>query len=469
MNKPTDLTKTVEETLEELGVKSSDNLLLALSGGTDSMALLHVLLKLQGQRRGKLDAAHLDHSVRGHESLDDSLHLRSMCSELGIGIVTDRLDGADVQSLSRRHRSLEAALRILRYRFLEKAADRLKSDWILTAHQTDDQAETVLFRVARRMDWRSMNGIPSREGRIIRPLLGIRRKTLSNYCAMLGVRPLEDSSNRDLSFSRNHIRHVVIPAMEEAWHSDIHHQLIRVSNAASALARWEGKALNRYVSEMDFDPPNGILRSELDRVPSLLRERAALAILEKTMIPHPKGSVLRETSRLLAKGNHGRVRLSDDLELIVGMDKIVLVERTKQYHPPSVPERELNVPGKIDIPELGLTLQATESSYNGKAGFPEGDEALVCKSALKLPLRVRTGFPGDRFWPLGMESPKTLRRFLMDKKVPRYDRDSIVIVLDSEGKIIWVAGLEISQTVRLAKGEPSKALHLKIDGIRSSI
>lgn len=468
MSLKTDLTKTVETTLEKLGVASSDNLLLALSGGTDSMALLHALLELQDHRRGKLDAAHLDHAVRGQESLDDSLYLRSMCSDLGIDMVSDRLEGDEVQSLSRGHRSLEAALRVLRYQFLEKAADRLESDWILTAHQADDQAETVLFRAARRMDWRSMSAIPSREGRIIRPLLGIRRKTLSSYCDMLKLRPLEDRSNRDLSFSRNHIRHVVIPGMEEAFHSDIHHQLIRVSNAASAMARWEAVALNRYAGEMDFDPRNGIPRSELDRVPSLLRERAALMILENTMIPHPKGSVLRETSRLLAKGNSGRVRLSDEVELIVGMDAIVLEERMKRYHPPSIPERVWNVPGKIDIPELGLTLSANENCYNGNSGFPEGDEVLVRKKALKLPLRVRTRLPGDRFWPLGMKGPKNLRRFLMDRKVPRYDRDSIVLVLDSEGRIIWVAGLEISQTVRLASGVPSKALHLKIEGIKAS-
>ncbi|TNF46371.1 hypothetical protein EP232_04585, partial [bacterium] len=328
--------------------------------------------------------------------------------------------------------------------------------------------ETVLFRAARRMNWRSMSGIPAKESRIIRPLLDIRRKSLSNYCAIKGVRPLEDASNRDLSFSRNYIRHIVIPAMEEACHSDINDRLIRISDAALALKQWEEETLDGIVGEMDLDPRIGILRAELDEVPSLLKERAALTILEKTMISHPKESVLLETSRLLANGNSGRVRLSDDLELVVSMDRVMLEERMKRYSPPSVPEREWNVPGKIDIPELCLTLSATESSYNGKAVFPKGNEALVCKSALKLPLKVRTGLPGDRFWPLGMESPKNLRRFLMDRKISRYERGSIILVLDSEGKIIWVAGVEISQSVRLATGEPSRVLHLKKESMKTS-
>ena len=391
-----------------------------------------------------------------------------MCSDLGIGLVADRLDENEIKLLTRRHRSLEAALRELRYRFLKKTADSEGSDWVLTAHQADDQAETVLFRAARRMDWRSMSGIPAFEGRIIRPLLGVRRSTLSNYCVTLGVKPLEDRSNQDLSFSRNRIRHVVIPALEEFFSSEMHGQSIRLSNAALALAKWEQEALNHYMGKGGVDPHHGVLRSDLDRVPTLLKEGAALNLLEKILIHHPKASVLRETTRLLGGGNSGRVRLSDEQELVVGRDRVILSERMKRARPRSIPERRLDVPGKVDIPELGMSLTAIERMHDGRNGFPEGREALLRKSALKLPLMVRTWLPGDRFWPLGMKGPKSLSRFLRDRRIHRYDRDTIVLVLDREGKILWVAGLEISQSVRLAAEESSKAIHLKMEKTRTA-
>jgi len=463
MDNPTDLTKTVEETLENLGVKPGDNLLLALSGGTDSMALLHILFELQGRRGGELAVAHLDHAVRGDESSDDSAYLRSLCSDLGLDLVTDRLDVSEVKSLSRRHRSLEAALRILRYRFLEKAADSKGSTWILTAHQADDQAETVLFRAARHMDWRSLSGIPSKEGRVIRPLLGIRRSVLSDYCAMRKIRTLVDKSNSDLSFSRNRIRHVTLPGMEESFSSEVHDHLIRVSRAALALKKWEEDGLIHYVGEADLDPRRGIIRNDFNRIPSPLKERAALFILEKILIHQPKGSVLREITRLLNSGINGRLRLSDGMELVVESDRIFLEQREKRRSTRSVPEREWVVPGRIEIPELGVILSACESVYDGHSGFPEGNEVLIRTIDLKMPLRVRNRVPGDRFWPLGMKGPKNLNRFLMDRKVPRYDRDDIVLVLDSGGRIIWVAGFEVSQEVRVPLEGSSEAMILKLE------
>ena len=184
-------------------------LLAAVSGGADSMCLLALLLD------AGLDvtAAHFEHGIRGEESLRDLHFVENYCRTRGVPCLTGRGDApacAEENGLG-----LEEAARMLRYAFLERCADEIGADWILTAHNLEDNAETVLFHLARGSGTAGLRGIPVRRGRILRPLLGVSRAQIEAYLLETGTPHVEDGSNREDQYARNLIRHRVMPALRD--------------------------------------------------------------------------------------------------------------------------------------------------------------------------------------------------------------------------------------------------------------
>lgn len=187
--------------------------LCAVSGGADSMCLLHWLYELRQERRFQLAAAHFEHGIRGGESLRDAAFTAEQCGKLGLAF---HLGRGDVPAFAAQQRiGLEEAARILRYRFLEETADRLGCDRIATAHSQNDNAETMLMNLCRGAGTRGLAGIPPVRGRLIRPLLLTDRKTIEAFLEERGIPHVEDSSNRDDRNTRNRVRHQLMPLLEE--------------------------------------------------------------------------------------------------------------------------------------------------------------------------------------------------------------------------------------------------------------
>lgn len=187
--------------------------LCAVSGGADSMCLLHWLYELRQERRFQLAAAHFEHGIRGGESLRDAAFAAEQCGKLGLAF---HLGRGDVPAFAAQQRiGLEEAARILRYRFLEETADRLGCDRIATAHSQNDNAETMLMNLCRGAGTRGLAGIPPVRGRLIRPLLLTDRKTIEAFLEERGIPHVEDSSNRDDRNTRNRVRHQLMPLLEE--------------------------------------------------------------------------------------------------------------------------------------------------------------------------------------------------------------------------------------------------------------
>ena len=187
--------------------------LCAVSGGADSMCLLHWLYELQQGRGFQLAAAHYEHGIRGAESLRDAEFTAEQCRKLKVPF---RFGSGDVPAFAAEQKiGLEEAARILRYRFLEETADRLGCDRIATAHNQNDNAETMLMNLCRGAGTRGLTGIPPVRGRLIRPLLMTDRKTIEAFLRERGIPHVEDSSNRDDRNTRNRIRHQLMPLLEE--------------------------------------------------------------------------------------------------------------------------------------------------------------------------------------------------------------------------------------------------------------
>ncbi len=467
MNSVSDIRAKVERDLTSSGVRDGDHLLLALSGGIDSLALLDILLSIAPGSGLKVSVAHLDHSVRGEQSENDARAVESICADRSIQVILGKLGRSEVQTRKGKLNSLEAALRELRYEFLNDEAAKIGADWILTAHHRDDQAETVLFRVLRRMNWRSLTGMKAAYGNVLRPLLNVTRIGLESYCLALGLEHLEDETNLDLSFSRNRLRHRVIPQLEKSFHPSIKSMLLKVSDYCVRLENWEKNTLDNITSGgipslLDYDFEIGQYAS----TPEPFREGLALKLLGSVLEVQPKASLLSETMKMLGGNAEGTVRLPGGAALEFEGGQVKYTGSGPERHTKQrirVIEQKLKIPGSLEIPDLGQKIHADLESYDGSLRFPTGNDALVDAEKISLPLVVRNRKPMDTFQPLGMKGKKKLKDFLIDRKVPRRSRDLLPLVFDADGVLVWIAGVEISEAVRLEKGVRSKAIRLKLE------
>ena len=472
MESVSDIRAGAVQELTSSGVRRGEHLLLALSGGVDSLALLDILLSIAPGAGLKIQAAHLDHSVRGEQSEKDALEVESLCAKRNIPIVMGKLQRSEVRIRKGELNSLEAALRELRYEFLYDAAGKTGADWIVTAHHSDDQAETVLFRALRRMNWRSFTGMKAVKGSVLRPLLNATRIDLESYCCARGLKHLEDETNLDLSFSRNRLRHQVILELEKSFHPSIKSMLLKVSDHCVRLENWERNTIDNITPEdvpSLHDPGFGV--AQYISIPAPLREGLALKLLESVLDVRPKASLLSQTMKMLSGRAEGTVRLPGGAVLEFEDGQVKYMGSGPERHSGQrirVAEKTLDIPGSLVVSELGRKIHTDFESYDGQESFPGGDDALLNAEKMRLPLVVRNRRPKDTFQPLGMKREKKLKEFLIDRKVSRRSRDMLPLVFDADRVLVWVAGVEISEAVRLEKGVRARAIRLRVEKIQDA-
>ncbi len=445
----------IRENLEALGAVPGDSYLVALSGGADSTALLLAMLTGNGPV-GKLSAAHVDHGARPGSDRDLD-RVRRLCRDLRVPLIYGRLDPGELEAGRRRYGSLEAGMRKLRYAFLQEAALKEGFQWILTGHTGDDQAETVLFRAVRGMNWRSLAGIPGKRDRILRPLLDATHRETRDFCRQQGIQFLEDPSNRDESYARNRIRNTVLPLLRQKLHGELQGLLLRLGHAAGRLRDQEARLLGSLTREGKGGQPGVLDRALILRLPEVLQERKILDDLFGNMPGYPSRSLLKDVVRFVRRGGNGTLSLPGGAVLCQSYGRLRLLKGETVPKEP-LPERPvmLAVPGTVYFRETGVRLTVRRCRGEEPDAVAGGNIALFCAQSLKEPLWVRRRLPGDRFRPIGMAGHRKVKELLVDRKVPREIRDTVPIVLDSEGDILWVAGVEVSGKAALrgrSKGE----------------
>jgi len=454
--------------LEHAMARTGDRVVVALSGGPDSVALTHLLRELEAQ--GDLvvaGLAHFHHQLRGADADEDEAFCRGMSAALGVPIEVGR---ADVGRIARDSgRSVEDAARELRYRFLAEAADRLEAEAIATGHTLDDQAETFLLRLVRGSASRGLAGILPRAGRIVRPLLEIRRADLRQYARERGLGWREDATNDDVSIPRNRVRHELIPYLERGFNP----QIVDVLAREAGLARWDDDRLNAEAIDLastivlttktgNIEIDAGALRS-LDlalssRVAHHALSRAAggrfvgtdqvVRILE--LAAEPVGAAADLPGQRAIRQSTGIV-LGPPLRRIRGAK----AGSANSFRFP------LSIPGEVTLDNQEWTVSADRlESLDRSGGFgpARGVEVVIAADPAALPLAVRFRQRGDRFRPLGMNRGKKLQDFLVDRKIPREIRDSLPLVVDRDDRIVWVVGESVSEDFRVT--EPARGVIL---------
>jgi tRNA(Ile)-lysidine synthase len=409
--------------------------LVALSGGLDSVCLLHLLRFAPHPPR--VAAAHFDHRMRP-DSGSDAAWVRGLCRAWSVPLSAGAAD--------RPPRS-ETGARTLRYDFLERAAAEHRAEFIVTAHHADDQAETVLFRLARGTGLPGLAGIPARRGRIVRPLLSFARAELFAYARACGIQWREDPSNRELRHARNRIRHVIIPALEADRPGAARRIAALAARAAEAEAAWRAllyEIVEHVVTGRD-ERGLTLARDRLLGYHPHVRARVLRYLLNE-LGSRPGRAGTRIALDFVATGGSGtRVPLAGGVVLSREFDRLLL-ERGR------MPEERGDVPLEIRSADGGSgTCSIGGRRYRARwtaaaRGMEPGLTACFDPTALHFPLELRGWRPGDRI-RLRYGSKK-LKELFRERRIGRDARVRVPVLRDAAGRVLWVVGVERGEAAR---------------------
>ncbi len=455
-----ELARAVREAVARHGmVRPGEKVVVAVSGGPDSLALLHVLWRLRDELGIALHVAHLNHLLRGEEAAADAAFVAEMAARLGLPVTVEEVPVARLAA--ERGLSVEEAGREARYEFFRRVAAATGAGRVALGHTRDDQAETVLMRLLRGSGPAGLSGIPPvRDGWIIRPLLAVPRTAVEAYCRRHGLRPRRDPTNEEPSYLRNRIRLELLPRLEAEYNPMLRQALAHLAEVLRAEEEWAGRAaadaadrLLRRSGDAVVVPVEGLLGLPVAlrrRVVRLAAERAGLPSLPFEHVERVLALAAGAVGRALSLPGGGLARLEHD-GLVLGPDG----------EEPAPFAYRLEVPGSVAIPEAGLRLVAevVPGPPLPRAGeqVPRGEGDVAVLDAERLPalLTVRSRRPGDRFRPLGLEGEKKLQDYFVDARVPRRQRDRVPIV-EAHGEIVWVVGHRVDG--RFAAGPGARRL-----------
>ncbi len=440
----------------------------AVSGGGDSVALLHLLAELAERSLLTLaGVAHVNHRLRRPASDEDERFCRDLARRFGVPCLVESVAVADV-ARSRRV-SVELAGHHLRHAFFARAAAELEAGRVALGHTIDDQAETVLLRLIRGAGAAGLSGMRPRAGVLVRPLLGVGRAELRRYLADGGVPFREDASNADLRVPRNRVRHELLPHLR-TYSPRIVEALARQADIARADEAWLSHRANQAAADL-VSQERGFV--ELDAAglaalpPALARRVARDALARVEPRRREVGFDAIERVRRTAAGGPARTDVPGcRVERAAG--RVRLVPRRGRAGPAPRPgfAYRLAIPGEIAVPEAGVRVRAevVEAAAGARGDGGGGRTALVALPAA-APLVVRSWRFGDRYRPLGLGGrSRKLQDLFVDRKVPRDERTRIPLVLDADGRVIWVVGFGIGHDFRAGEGDES-VLFLKVNGL----
>ncbi|HXV82190.1 MAG TPA: tRNA lysidine(34) synthetase TilS [Candidatus Binatia bacterium] len=449
-----------------------DRVLVAVSGGPDSVALLHLLSELRGQMDLRLEVAHLQHGIRGTEAQDDARFVAELARALGLPF---HLREANIRQIRREtgKGNLEALARAERYRFFAEVVQERELHRVATAHTLDDQAETVLMWFLRGAGMKGLSGMPPAQNlrldsthstetlKIIRPLLEVSKAEILHYLESKKVDYRIDRTNLDTALLRNWIRLKLMPQLKEKAGCNLPSRLAQ----QAALIREEEEFLQRLAqAELGrIRTAEGIDRGALLKCDKALQRRLLRVWIEAER-GHLRGLDFLHVEALLdlvkAGPPQGRLAIPGGWELVKEYEGLRLEKRPRNSSQPcACYSYDLQVGEDLQIDEAELMIQARAISPP-LARLPDDFmEAVFDRAFLTPNLTLRNFRHGDRFQPLGMAGHKKVKELFIERKVPLSMRTSLpLLVLGNE--VIWIPGYARSEVAKVTSATQS-ILHLK--------
>lgn len=427
-------------------LRKDATVLVGVSGGPDSMALLHFLCTIRREWNLKLIAIGLDHQLRGEASLADMDYVRHVCIDWNIKFIETSIDVPSYKQ--ERQIGTEIAAREVRYRFFAQQMNHFQADYLALGHHGDDQVETMLMGLARSASSSAFAGIPIKRnfatGEIIRPLLCVTKATIEAYCQVHQITPRIDSTNQETMFTRNYFRKHVVPLLKEKngnIHTTVQHLSETIHEDELFLQAEANKMMKNTVQ---FNKESKIATLKIDHYksrPLALQRRVFHLILNYLYDGFPKDLSYIHEEYLFAlmenEKSNAQIDFPRQLKVEKSYGELAFYFLTQPSYSISYHE-VLKVPGQMELPD-GSILKA---SFTENPPI-EKKHAYCCDvEQVDLPLHIRTRQPGDRMRWKGLNGSKKLKDIFIDAKIPLKERDKWPIVVDNNGEILWLVGLK---------------------------
>jgi tRNA(Ile)-lysidine synthase len=441
---------------------AGDLVVIGVSGGPDSVALGHVLTRLQKKYHLRLHVAHLDHMFRGQESREDARFVARLATAWGVPVT---VASRNVPVLvAETGMSPQDAARQVRYQFLQEVADGLGAQKIAVGHHADDQAETVLLHLLRGSGPEGLAGMAPCHGRLIRPLLGITRTEIEAYCCRHQLVTRSDPSNRKPVYLRNRVRLELLPLLRD-YNPQVTSALLRTAN----LLRDENDFLEQELDRLwpaltDNSCPGGVtvdVGQFVSLHPALQRRVVRRAFL--SVQGSSAGLGWQHVDRVCTLGSKGTTGKMVELPHGVRVTKKygqLIFQRGVCENGVVAFYYRLQIPGETRLPVLGKVMAADLVAPPVLPFKAKKNEAWLDYHKLAFPLCIRQRQPGDRFWPLGAAGPKKLKEYFINAKIPVAQRDLIPLVACAH-EVVWVAGWRIDERLKIT-ADTKQALHLSL-------
>ena len=428
---------TVKRTL--LGLEEDRPLIVAVSGGVDSLVLLDLLVGLKDEMRLRLFVCHVDHAMRD-VSADDARYVASLCKEWGVDCHTERVDVWErVRAMGE---SPEEAARNLRYGVLRKYAKELGGAYIVLAHHAGDQAETVLLHLLRGSGTTGLGGMRIVSGDLVRPLLSFDKQTIEAYARKRDIVPCEDETNSDTAYLRNRVRHVLLPELT-AYQPQIAESLCRLATVVQADEDFLEEAADEWWARIAHTDGERIVvaRDGFRQAPLAIKRRLVRRAVS-ALLGRDGGLSLVHCNRLcemITDGHAGsRCPISSEGVLCCTYDEAVFSR--KEERTVKLATRPFPLDEAVVLLQRGIILRAelTDTMDREDGVYFDADQ-------IAFPLHIRSRRDGDIIATSGKTGKKKLKKELIDCKIAVTERDSIPLVCDADDRILWVVGVRTAQ------------------------
>jgi tRNA(Ile)-lysidine synthase len=442
--------KFLETVREYRMFNPGETVLVAVSGGTDSTALLHLMHAHAAELGLSLHVAHLNHMLRKGEAELDVKYVEGLTQKLGLPLTVEAVDVAGLAQANKT--GIEETARKVRYEFFDRVAGKVGAGKVAVGHTADDNVETFLMRLLRGSGLKGLCGIPVRRGKLVRPMIKIWRRQIEDYVGALKLVPRRDHTNYESKYMRNSVRLKLIPQLK-IYNLNIKEIILQTillltedniyleDKAGEALAEvtigQTEDALRIDISRLKNwgDPIQGhLLRQAIERVKGDLKELSFQHICD--------------IQEKLDATERWELHLPGGIFVIGERGELAICRQKPKFKEIPPFRYALSLPGAVEMAEINRVLHADFTDHFDKTDDP--DTAFVDYDALGKEIIVRSKSPGDRFSPLGTQGTKKLQDFYVDEKVPAEERDSIPIV-ESGGRIIWVAGRRIDDNAKVTE------------------
>jgi len=448
-------------------LEKGDRLIVGVSGGIDSMVLLHVLNTFRQEFDLSLIVAHVNHGLRPDESERETELVQKESEQLSLPFEYGQFDAKEFQRAA--GLSLQDACRRIRFHFFNSLLSKYHAQKIALGHNADDQVETVLLRLMRGSGLKGLRGmLPIRDGRVIRPLLQVWRREIESFATGNSIPSLLDSSNLKKRYLRNRLRLDLIPLIEREYQSNFKAVIMRTST----ILREE----NDYLERVGEDAYQKIVReekdthsfkfSEYDSLHQAIRRRVLQKIFEKICSGEMiEGGEIWEVNSIYRKLQQPSPSFLMELPQGISIEKrydwVSLGKGGVKAVPPF--EVELVSLGSTLIEEIGREVvikETTNRDIRSGSLSESRNVAFLDYQCLQFPLRLRNFRPGDRFQPMGVNGNQKLKEFFIDHKIPRFERHKIPLLISGE-MIAWIVGYRINERVRVTE-KTEKVLRIEL-------